>query len=111
MNVSIHSGSTRFIAAIFVLVLVLFLVGPHLMDPEPPLYVKVLLKPTEVAARAVGELIPPYNIGTAEKPSYEATPIHLLAGLLLVSFNILLYPFGTYIMLSLLSRLIRRDHL
>jgi hypothetical protein len=110
MRLSIHSGSTRFVAAIFVLGLVLFAVGPHIMDPDPPLIVKGLLKPAELATKVVGELIPLYNIGTSENPFYEATPIHVLAGLLLVFFCILLYPFATYIMLSLLSRLIGRNN-
>ncbi|MDQ2975971.1 MAG: hypothetical protein M3R69_11255 [Acidobacteriota bacterium] len=106
MALSIHDRVVRFIAAVFVFVLLLSLIGPHLMDVEPPLFVRVLMKPVEVVSKTVGEVVPLHNIGTAEKPFYEATPIHLLLGLLLVFFCILLYPFATYLLLSILSRFI-----
>jgi hypothetical protein len=108
MELSIHSFMLRLLISMGVFVLVLGLIMPHIMDVHPPMIVKLLLKPTDWMGPAVGNIIPPLNIGTPEEPFYELTPIHLLAGLALASFCILLYPITTFIALSLLSEILRQ---
>jgi hypothetical protein len=56
----------------------------------------------------VGRLIPTGNIGTPDDPVYEATPIHMIVGLTVALFNILLYPVLTYVVLSLVSKVLKR---
>jgi hypothetical protein len=87
---------------------VLALIVPHLMDVELPFIVDVLLAPTWLMGKLVGRFIPMGKIGTPEAPIYEATPIHMLAGMLLAFLNILLYPVLAYISLSLLSKTLKR---
>lgn len=73
---------------------------------EPPLYVKVLLAPASFLGIFVGKLLLHGNIGTAEHPIIEGTPLDFMAGALLIIFCILLYPIVTYLLLSLLFRVL-----
>lgn len=108
MSLSIHYRATRLLVSVLVFLVVLALIVPHLMDVHPPLIVEILLWPMDIIGPVIGKLIPPHNIGTTEEPFYEATPVHLFAGLGLAFFSILLYPTVTYILLSLFSRIMRR---
>lgn len=108
MGLSIHNRVTRLAISVIVFFVVLALIAPHLMDVEMPLIVEVLLAPTWLMGKLVGRFIPMGNIGTPEEPIYEATPIHLLAGLMFAFLNILLYPVVTYFALSLWSKALRR---
>ena len=108
MELSIHNRVTRLAISALVFFGVLALIVPHLMDVEMPLIVEVLLAPTWLVGKLFGRFIPVGNIGTPEEPVYEATPIHLLAGLMFAFLNILLYPVVTYFALSLWSRASRR---
>ncbi len=108
MRLSIHNRVTRILVSILIFLIVLFLIAPHLMDVEPPLVVKILLKPTEIIGGLVGGFLSHPNIGTEENPLYEGTPIDLLVGLIIIFFNVLLYPIGTYLLLSLLSRILKQ---
>jgi hypothetical protein len=107
--VSIHSRATRLCISAGVFLIVLFLVMPHLMDVEPPLIVNILLKPVELLAKLIHSISPPpcHNMGTPEHPICEGTPVDLLIGLFFVFFGILLYPVVTYLLLSLLSKLVK----
>jgi hypothetical protein len=78
------------------------------MDAEPPLYVKVLLGPASFLGIFVGRLLPHPNIGTAEHPIIEGTPLDFMAGSLLIVFCVFLYPVATYLLLSLLSRVLKK---
>ena len=106
---NIHSLTTRLMISACVFFLLLVVVLPHLMSVQPPLIVEILLKPAEWMARLIGPILPHPNIGTAENPVYEGTPLDLLVGLGLVFFCILLYPAITFLILSLLSRMLRRQ--
>ena len=108
MSLSIHHRATRLLVSVLVFLVVLAVIVPHLMDVHPPLIVEILLWPMELIGPVVGKLIPQPNIGTPEEPFYEATPLHLLAGLGLALFSILLYPVVTYLLLSLLSKVMKR---
>jgi hypothetical protein len=108
MDLSIHNQTTRFLVSIFVFLVVLLLIAPHFMDVQPPLVVEILLKPAELVGSLIGGFLPHPNIGTADHPVYEGTPLDLLLGLVVTSFCILLYPFVTYLLLSLLSIILRR---
>lgn len=88
--------------------MVLAVVVPHLMDVHPPLIVEILMWPMDLIGPLMGRVFPPHNIGTPEEPFYEATPIHLLVGLGMVFFIILLYPVVTYLLLSLLAKVMER---
>jgi hypothetical protein len=55
----------------------------------------------------VGAFLPHPNIGTEENPVYEGTPIDLLVGLMIVLFNVLLYPLVTYLFLALSSNFLK----
>lgn len=106
---NIHHRATRLVVSIVVLLIVLMLVVPHLTDVHPPVVVDLLLKPTELLARVMGRLIKRCNnIGTPEHPICEATPIDLFVGLAFVLVGILLYPAMTYLLLSLLAKILRR---
>lgn len=104
---SIHNSGTRIVIAFLVLIIVVLAIEPHLMDVEPPLYVKVLLSPASFVGVFVGRILPHGNIGSAEHPIIEGTPLDAMAGSLLVLFCIFLYPVVTYLLLSLLSRFLR----
>jgi hypothetical protein len=104
MKASIHNSGTRIVIAVLVLFVVVALVEPHFMDVEPPAYVRVLMAPAALLGPFVGKLLPHGNIGTAEHPVIEGTPLDFMAGALLVLFCIFLYPIATYLLLSLLSR-------
>jgi hypothetical protein len=108
--VNIHNQGTRLCISAGLFLIVLFLVVPHLMDVEPPLIVNILLKPAELLAKLIHTISPPpcNNMGTPEHPICEGTPVDLLIGLLFVSFGILLYPVATYLLLLLLSKLLKR---
>jgi hypothetical protein len=105
-KVSIHNAGTRVVASFLVLVTVVLLIEPHLMDVDPPSYVNVLLAPAPLLGAFVGRLLPHGNIGTAEHPIIERTPLDFVAGGMLVLFCLLLYPVVTYLLLSLVSRLL-----
>ena len=91
---------------------VLFLTWPHLMDVQPPLFVRVLLMPVELVLGTANAVNPPcQHIGTAQHPICEGTPVDLFVGLVLVMLCILLYPAVTYLGLSLASRVIKRREL
>ena len=107
MKASVHNSGTRIVISFLVLVTVAFLIEPHLMDAEPPLYVKVLLAPASFLGIFVGRILPHGNIGTAEHPIIEGTPLDAMAGELLIFFCLFLYPVLTYLCLSLLSRFLR----
>jgi hypothetical protein len=109
---NIHQRSTRIVVSLVVFLIVLFLVLPHLMDVQPPVFVRVLLMPAELAARVIKAAGPPCNnIGTLERPICEGTPVDLLFGLVMVMLSILLYPVVTYLGLSLASKIIKRREL
>jgi hypothetical protein len=108
MRMSIHQRKTRLLISLIVLLVVLALVIPHLMDVKPPLMVKILLKPIRPLGKLIGSVLPHPNIGTSKNPIYEGTPLDLIAGFALVIFDILLYPVGTYFLLGLLSRGLKR---
>jgi hypothetical protein len=75
------------------------------MDAHPPFLVNALLWPVYLIGPAIGRLLPRGNIGTAEHPVYEGTPIDYMVGSALVGLTIFLYPVVTYVILSLVSRL------
>lgn len=104
MKGGIVNSGTRVVISFAVLVLVVAAIEPHLMDAEPPIYVKILLAPASFMGSFVGRLLPHGNIGTPEHPIMEGTPLDLMAGSLLVLFCIFLYPVMTYLLLALLSR-------
>lgn len=104
MTAGFHNSGTRVVISFIVLVLVVVAIEPHLMDAEPPLYVKVLLAPASFFGIFVGRLLPHGNIGTAEHPIIEGTPLDFMAGAMLVIFCIFLYPIATYLLMSLVSR-------
>ena len=104
---SIHNSGTRIVIAFLVLIIVVLAIEPHLMNAEPPLYVKILLAPASFAATFVGRVLPHGNIGSAEHPIIEGTPLDLMAGSLLILFCVFLYPVATYLLLSLISRFLR----
>src|SRR5450432_1589848 len=99
---NIHHRATRLGISTVVLLILLMLIVPHLMDVHPPVIVDLLLKPAELMAKVVGSFIrtPCNNIGTAEHPLCEGTPIDLFIGLAFVFAGILLYPALTYLLLS-----------
>lgn len=107
MKADILNSGTRVVISFAVLVMVVLAIEPHLMDAEPPLYVKVLLAPAAFMGIFVGRVLPHGNIGTAEHPIMEGTPLDFMAGSLLVLFCVFLYPVATYLFLSLLSRVLR----
>ncbi len=107
MSLSIHKISTHIIISVFVFFTVLILIVPHLMDVEPPIIVRILLKPTEIIGGFIGQFLPHPNIGTEENPFYEGTPIDILVALIVIIFNVFLYPFITYLLLSLLSNFLK----
>ena len=108
---NIHSRGTRLIISAVVFLIVMLLIVPHLMDVRPPLIVDVLLKPADLLGKLIGSLFtfPCHNIGTPEQPICEGTPIDLLIGLVFVFFGILLYPIVTYLLLSLMSKMWKRQ--
>jgi len=111
---NIHQRSTRIIVSAVVFLVLLFLILPHVMDVQPPLFVRVLLMPADLAAGVIsiiGAGPQCHNMGTPEHPICEGTPVDLLFGLVLVMFCILLYPVVTYFGLSLASKVIRRHEL
>ena len=108
---NIHSRATRLSISAVVFLIVLLLIVPHLMDVHPPLIVDVLLKPAELLGKLIGSIFtfPCNNMGTPEQPICEGTPIDLLIGLVFVFFGILLYPIITYLLLSLLAKMWKRN--
>ena len=108
MKSGIHNSGTRVVISFAVLCIVVVAIEPHLMDAEPPLYVKVLLAPAAFLGIFVVRLLPHGNIGTAEHPIIEGTPLDFMAGSLLVVFCVCLYPIATFLLLSLLSRVLRK---
>lgn len=85
----------RLAISVLVFLIVLALIVPHFLDVHPPFIFEVLLAPTWLIGKLVGRLFPP-----------EAKILHLLAALILVPLNILLYPVVTYVALSVLSKVL-----
>jgi hypothetical protein len=109
---AINNLTGRLSISFVVFLCVSFTVVPHLMDVHPPLVIRVLLWPAYLMGPAIGRLVPRGNIGTAEHPSYEGTPIDFLVGFALAGISILFYPVATFVVLSLVSRIqARRDRL
>jgi len=106
MKLSIHNRKTRILVSVIVFFAVLFLIVPHLMDVEPPLYVEILIKPIEAVGYVV-KFIRHLNGGVEEKVSREGSPLDLLFGLIVVFFLALLYPIITYLLLLLVSKVLR----
>ena|SRR5678810_520031 len=107
---AINTLTTRFLISFIVFLCVSLIVVPHAMDVHPPFFVDVLMWPVYLIGPAIGRLLPRGNIGTAQHPVYEGTPIDLIVGLALVGFSILLYPVGTFLVLSLIARFQARRH-
>jgi len=105
---TIHNWTTRVSISFLVFLCVFLIVVPHVMDAQPPFLVKALLWPVYLIGPAIGRLLPRGNIGTAEHPVYEGTPIDFMVGSALVGLTIFLYPVITYVILSLISRFQRR---
>jgi len=108
MVLNIHSRETRFLVSALVFLPVLLFIGSHLGDVEPPRIVEILMLPVAPLGWLIGRILPHGNIGTAEHPIIEGTPLDAMAGLALVFLDILLYPVVTYFLLSLLSKILRR---
>ena len=68
----------------------------------PSLFARTVLAPVPVV---VG-LVPPNKIGTAEKPVYEGTPLHLVAALAAVPLCALIWSVSTYVLIALGERLL-----
>jgi len=62
---------------------------------DAPTISRVLFWPNTVLQSAV----PPHNIGTAERPFYEATPFNILAHLASYPFGAVAYAVAAYLML------------
>ena len=107
---TIHNWIFRLLASFCVVVCVSLIVFPHLMDVQPPLLVRVLMWPMYLFGPTVGKMLPHGNIGTAEHPAYEGTPLDVMAGLLLVIFSILWYPVFTFVLLTVVSSVQSRRH-
>lgn len=105
---NIHSWIIRFVSSLLVFLAVSAIVVPHLMDVHPPAIVNILMWPMNLIGPQIGKLLPRGNIGTPDHPIYEGTPLDFLAGFALVIFSILLYPVATFIILWLLSTILRR---
>jgi len=105
----LHNWILRIFISLVVFLLVSALVIPHLMDVHPPLFVEVLLWPMAVMGPVIGKVLPHPNIGTAEHPVYEGTPIDLLVAFALAGFSLLLYPVATFFLLTLLAKLAKRN--
>ena len=101
---AINNLPGRFLISFIVFLCVSFIVAPHLMDVQLPFFIKVLLWPAFLLGPAIGSMLPRGNIGTPEHPVYEGTPIDFLVGFALVAFSIFLYPVGTFLVLSFISR-------
>ena len=109
---TIHSLLARILISFVVFLCVFFIVAPHVWDVHPPFFVNALLWPAYLLGPIVGRMLPHGNIGTAEHPVYEGTPLDFIAGFALVSFSIFLYPVVTFVVLTLISRIqTRRDRL
>ena len=109
---TIHNWITRLLISFVVLLCVSLLVVPHLMDVQPPMFVRVLMWPMELIGPVVGRMLPRGNIGTVEHPVYEGTPLDFVAGFFLIIFSLLFYPVFTFVLLTIVSRVqLRRRRL
>ena len=104
---NLHSRKTRIFISLTVLVVVLYLIVPHAMDVDPPLFVVALLKPAELATRLIRSARGPCTNVVAS--ACEATPVDLLLGLVIIVLCILLYPVIVYVSLSFLARFSKRN--
>jgi len=77
------------------------LAARELNSVNPSLFTRVVLAPVPVV---VG-FVPGPNIGTKEKPSYEGTPLHILAALATVPICAAAYTLLVYALLVLIGRL------
>ena len=109
---AINHRTSRLLISFVVFLCVSFTVVPHVMDVQPPLFVDVLMWPVYLVGPVIGKLLPRGNIGTAEHPVYEGTPIDVLVGFALVGLSILFWPVATFVVLTVVSRIqARRDRL
>jgi hypothetical protein len=109
---AINHWTSRLLISFVVFLCVSFTVVPHVMDVQPPLFVDVLMWPVYLVGPVIGKLLPRGNIGTAEHPVYEGTPIDVLVGFALVCLSILFWPVATFVVLTVVSRIqARRDRL
>jgi hypothetical protein len=109
---AINHWTSRLLISFVVFLCVSFTVVPHVMDVQPPLFVDVLMWPVYLVGPVIGKLLPRGNIGTAEHPVYEGTPIDVLVGFALVGLSILFWPVATFVVLTVVSRIqARRDRL
>jgi hypothetical protein len=106
--VNILNPITRIFISLCVVGLLSILVFPHFMDVDPPTSFRILLKPAEFAGGAIAPLIGHPNIGTAEHPIYEGTPIDLMVGFILILGTIILYGVVTYLLLTTFVCVVRR---
>jgi len=97
--------SHRLLISFVVFLCVSFIVVPYTMDAHLPLLVNVLLWPLYLLAPVIGRMLPRGNMGTAEHPSYEGTPLDVFAGFALVGISILFYPVATFVILSVIARI------
>lgn len=102
----LHSRKTRIFISLTVLVVVLYLIVPHALDVDPPLFVVALLKPAELATRLIRSARGP--CANEAGSACEATPVDLLMGLAIIFLCILLYPAMVYLSLALLARFSKR---
>lgn len=106
-GMNIHSRATRLGVSALVFLIVLVVIVPHLMDVEPPRIVEMLVMPGVLIASLIS--LPCHNIGTLEHPICEGTPIDLFIGLGLILIGSLFYPAVTYLLLSLLSKMLKHN--
>lgn len=104
VRLTIHSWTGRLLVSLFVLFCVSIIVVPHLMDVHPPILARVLMWPMDLLGPVIGKILPRGNIGTAEHPIYEGTPLDVVAVFALAIFSILLYPVFTLVLLTVISR-------
>jgi hypothetical protein len=71
-----------------------------MLTVHPSNFAKVVLGPVPILVA----LVPPHNIGTAQQPVYEGTPIHLVVALAGVPLCALIYTLAAYISISFVTR-------
>jgi len=74
----------------------------ELNEVEPSAFARLALAPVPLIVRLVVPRGP--NVGTVERPLYEATPLHSLAALVAVPLCAAMYTLVAYTLLSLLRR-------
>jgi len=99
-SVALLSGRTRWLLAAVLGCGPVLIAARELNEVRPSAFTRVVLAPVPLVVR----LVPALNIGTAERPFYEGTPVHILAAYAAVPMCAALYTLGTYALLSLLRR-------